>query len=88
MLTNKNHKIIRAAISVHAKALKAYHQKNTFLTNSGKIFPAILLGAGFFIYTAITTELTPLPIIIMALAVPLLFLFAYLLKVEIWKDIK
>ena len=88
VLTNKNHKIIKAAISAHAKALKAYHQKISFLTNSGKIFPAILLGAGVFIYAAMTTELTPLPIIIMVLAVPLLLLFAYLLKAPTLKGRK
>jgi uncharacterized membrane protein YgcG len=79
-LHNKNHKVIAKAIAAHKKSLRLYYQTSNFLTNGKRLFPAILIGGSFFIYAFITAELTPLAIAMMVLALPLLFLFGYLLK--------
>jgi len=80
VLTNKNHETVSAAIKAHDKALRRYYKKTNFMTNSGLLLPAVLIAAGVFVYVARATELTPLAIMIMVLAVPLIGGFGYLMK--------
>lgn len=79
-LHNKSHRVIGAAIKAHKKSLQAYYRTTNFLTNGKYMFPAIVIGGGFFVYAFMTAAPTPLAIFMMMLAIPLLFLFGYLLK--------
>jgi len=80
VLTNSNHETVSAAIKAHDKALKRYYQNANFLTNGGLLFPAVFIGVCVFVYALRTTELTPLVIMLMVLAVPLIGGFGYLMK--------
>ncbi len=80
VLTNKNHETVRGAIKAHAAALKKYYQRIYFFTNGGLLLPALLIAALTVLLVAVLAEFTPLAIVVLVLAVPLLFWFSYLMK--------
>jgi len=80
VLTNTNHRIISAAIRAHDAALKKFYQRVYFLTNVGLMVPALLIAGLTLLVVVTTAELSPLTIIFMALALPLLAVFGYLMK--------
>jgi len=80
VLTNTNHQIVSAAIRAHEKALEKYYKRKNFLTNGGLILPALLIDGAAVVFAATTAELTPLTIIVMILALPLIVVFGYLMK--------
>jgi uncharacterized membrane protein len=79
-LQNSNHRVISKAITAHEKALKQYYKVVHFFTNGKRMLPAVLLGGAFYAYAFMTTEVTPLVIVVMVLTLPLLGLFSYLMK--------
>lgn len=80
VLTNTNHQTVSAAIRAHEKALEKYYKRRNFLTNGGLILPALLIDGAAAVFAVTTAELTPLTIIVMILALPMLVAFGYLMK--------
>jgi uncharacterized membrane protein len=80
VLTNTNHQIVSVAIRAHDAALKKFYQRTYFLTNGGLIIPALLIVGLTGLVAVTSAEITPLVIVVMALALPLLLVFGYLIK--------
>jgi uncharacterized membrane protein len=80
VLTQTNHETVRAAISAHSSALQKYYKRKNFLTNGGLILPAVLIIGATLLAVILFAEISPLVIVALLFALPLLILFARLLK--------
>lgn len=80
VLVNTNHQIISVAIHAHKSALEKYYKRLNFFTNGGLLFPAILIDGATAIYAVTTAALTPLTIVVLILALPVIVVFGYLMK--------
>jgi uncharacterized membrane protein YgcG len=80
LLTNAQHRIVRAAMREHEAALKKFYQRANFLTNTGLLAPAILIMAVTAILVFASGVDTPLAIGALFLSVPLIIRFMQLIK--------
>jgi len=80
VLTNAQHRIVRAAMREHEAALKKFYQRANFLTNTGLLAPAILIVAVTAILVFASGIETPLAVGALFLSVPLIIRFIQLLK--------
>lgn len=80
VLTNSNHKVVSKAISAHEAELEKFYRRAHFVTNSLLVLPALLIAIVSAVLVATTVGLTPLPIIILSLVLPLVVIFGNLMK--------
>jgi len=80
LLTNAQHRIVRAAMREHEAALKKFYQRANFLTNTGLLAPAILIMAVTAILVFASGIDTPLAVGALFLSVPLIIRFMQLIK--------
>jgi uncharacterized membrane protein YgcG len=80
VLTNAQHRIVRAALREHEAALKKFYQRANFLTNTGLLAPAILIMAVTAILVFASGIETPLAVGALFLCVPLIIRFVQLIK--------
>lgn len=80
VLTNAQHRVVRAALREHEAALKKFYQRANFLTNTGLLAPAILIIAVTAILVFASGVDTPFAVGALFLAVPLIVLFTRLIK--------
>ena len=80
VLTNKQHKIVRAALRDHEAALKKHYQRVNFLTNAGLVAPAVLIAAVSLILVLASGQESPFAIFAVFAAIPLIIWFLRLIK--------